>query len=288
MTQSDPDLHSQQELTRLRAELSRTRAELARVQNDFASFAYAVSHDLQEPLRMVSSYTQLLAKRYAQDLDQSALDFIHYAVDGATRMQTMINDLLTFSRVNTKGQPFEPVDLQAVVRQVHSEQKKNMDAANAVLEFDALPEVWADPGQLKQLIAHLLDNALKFRSQDPPKIRISATTSSVADSQNDPGMHSPEEGGTATPLHQEQMHISVADNGIGIDPKFHTSVFDTFRQLHPRGAYPGSGMGLAICRQIVHRHGGTIWVESEPGQGVTCHVLLPSRPPGLSSEATEP
>jgi hypothetical protein len=239
---------------------------------------------------MVASYTQLLAKRYSSNLDQSALDFIHYTVDGATRMQGMIKDLLTFSRVSTRGQPFEPVHLHKVVAQVQNEEQKKIDAAKAVLEYDELPTVFADPGQLKQLIGHLLDNALKFHSQDPPRIRISAAAPAGAESQKDTHASLSDEEGRmpSTLLAQAQLHISVVDNGIGIDPKFHTAVFDVFRQLHPRGDYSGTGMGLAICRQIVLRHGGTIWVESELGQGATFHVLLPYRPSEISSEEVEP
>lgn len=264
-TETDLD-RLQQELARCKAELERSEDQLERVKQDFASFAYAVSHDLQEPLRMVSSYTQLLARRYSQDLDQSALDFIHYAVDGASRMQGMINDLLTFSRVNTRGQPFEPTDLQEVVHTVQAELQDQMDRVGAVLECTDLPVVYADSAQMRQLITHLVHNALTFCSQEAPRMRLWAIPYQQA---KDAEIDAPP---------QERWRISLADNGLGIDPKFHAAVFDTFRQLHPREKYPGTGMGLAICRQIVLRHGGRIWVESEPKKGAIFHLTLPQGP----------
>ena len=231
-------------------DLARSNAELER-------FAYVASHDLQEPLRMVSSYTQLLARRYKGKLDPSADEFIAYAVDGATRMQRLINDLLALSRVGTQAKASEPVDTDAVLRRVVSDLQPAIEAAGAtVVSPEALPTVLADGTQVGQLFQNLVGNALKFRGKEPPRVEISAVP--VAD------------GGF--------WQFSFKDNGIGIEPQYFDRIFVIFQRLHGKEEYPGTGIGLAICKKIVERVGGRLWVESQPGHGTTFLFTLPANP----------
>lgn len=231
--------------------LMRVVTELERSNRELEQFAYVASHDLQEPLRMVSSYTQLLAERYEGQLDDKARKYIDYAVDGAVRMQRLINDLLSYSRINTKGKAPEPVDS----REVLGEALRNLAAAieenRAIIVNDDLPAVRADAGQLCQLFQNLIGNAIKFRSADLPRIRVS-----VQD-------------------HGQEWCFSVQDNGIGIDPQYAEKVFVIFQRLHTRQEYPGTGIGLALCKRIAERHGGRIWFESESGKGSTFYFTLP-------------
>jgi signal transduction histidine kinase len=238
---------------RIEAELKRSNAELEQ-------FAYVASHDLQEPLRMVASYVQLLARRYRGKLDGDAEEFIQFAVDGATRMQALINDLLGYSRVGSKGKPLVPSDLDSVLDDALSNLSIRLRETNAEVVRDPLPEVLADSGQLTQLFQNLIGNALKFVADGHPHVRVAATS--------DDGL----------------VRISVSDNGIGIDPRFEKRIFEVFQRLHTREEYPGTGIGLAVCRKIVERHGGRIWVESEPGRGATFHFTL--QPAGRVAEAT--
>jgi len=228
--------------------------ELRRSNADLEQFAYVASHDLQEPLRTVSSYVQLLARRYQGKLDPAADEFIAFAVEGAKRMQTLINDLLTFSRVGHQGQARQATDCAAVVATVRSNLKLALKEAQADLTVDPLPTVEAGAQQLAQLFQNLLSNALKFHGPAPLQIHISAQ----------PNPEAPE------------WIFSVRDNGIGIDPQFFDRIFAVFQRLHGREV-PGTGIGLAICKKIVERHGGRIWVESAPGQGATFYFTLPSR-----------
>jgi PAS domain S-box-containing protein len=238
--------------------LARTAADLARSNRELELFAYVASHDLQEPLRMITSYTQLLSKRYKDKLDADADTFIQFAVDGAHRMQKLINDLLTYSRVGTRAKPFEPTDCDRILRSAQANLKLAIEEAHAKITWDSLPTVQADGVQLLQLFQNLVGNALKFRSQEPPAIHISAILQKKPDD--------------AT---VEEWLFKVRDNGIGIDPQFFERIFVIFQRLHTQQEYPGTGIGLAICKKIVERHGGRIWVESEPGRGATFCFTLP-------------
>ena len=214
-------------------------------------FAYVVSHDLQEPLRMVTSYTQLLARRYHDKLDADANDFIAYAVDGAERMRVLLNDLLDYSRVGTRGKPFKPTDYEEVLHQAITNLKVTIEESGAVVTHDYLPTLMANEGQLVQLFQNLIGNAVKFCNQEPPRIHVSAETRS------------------------NTWLFSVRDNGIGIDPQHVQRIFEIFKRLHTREEYPGTGMGLAICKKIVEWHAGHIWVQSQPGQGSTFYFTIP-------------
>jgi PAS domain S-box-containing protein len=225
--------------------------ELARSNAELVQFAYIASHDLQEPLRMVASYTQLLQKRYAGKLDADADDFIGFAVDGATRMQTLINELLAFSRVGTQGGRFARTSLRDVMERVVHTIQGRVDEADATLHYEALPEIMCDAGQIERVLQNLVLNALKFRGDRSPEVTVSA-----------------ERG-------DGEWLLSVVDNGIGIEEQYQERVFVIFQRLHARGEYDGTGMGLAICRRIIERHGGRIWVESVPGEGSAFNFTIP-------------
>ncbi|MGA2152981.1 MAG: ATP-binding protein [Bryobacteraceae bacterium] len=225
------------------AELSRSNAELEQ-------FAYVASHDLQEPLRMVSSYTQLLARRYQGQLGEDADEFIAFAVDGAKRMQALINDLLAYSRVGTKGGELRLTDAEAAFSSALVNVRAAIEASGAVIRHSPLPTVYADPVQLVQVFQNLLGNAIKFHDSAPPEIGVACEDA------------------------PEEWCFSVCDNGIGIDPKYTDRIFQVFQRLHTRKDYPGTGIGLAICKKIAERHGGRIWVASQPGQGATFHFTI--------------
>jgi PAS domain S-box-containing protein len=225
--------------------LQRSNAELEQ-------FAYVASHDLQEPLRMVASYTELLGQRYKGKLDDKADTYIHYAVDGAKRMQRLVADLLAYSRVGSQGKPMGPVDVGPVLQYVLDVLAEPIRQADAVIEAGTMPIVQGDEGQIGQLLQNLIANALKFRGAVPPRIAIEAR------------------------LHGGRWLFSVADNGIGIDMQHAGRIFDMFQRLHERGKYEGSGVGLAIAKRIVERHGGRIWLDSRPGDGTTFHFTLHS------------
>ncbi|MCE9614217.1 MAG: hypothetical protein K8T26_08065 [Lentisphaerae bacterium] len=237
------------------ADLQRAVADVERSNRELEQFAYVASHDLQEPLRMISSYVQLLARRYKGRLDADADEFIGYAVDGADRMKRLINDLLAYSRLGTHGKPFRPVDLNEVLQlTLRNLEFAIRDVAGDVTS-DPLPSIPGDDTQLIQLFQNLIANALKFRSAAPPRVHIAATRAGAA------------------------WHFTVRDNGIGIDPKYADRIFIIFRRLHAHSDYPGTGIGLAVCKKIVERHGGRIWVDSQAGQGSTFHMELPADMP---------
>lgn len=237
---------------RKRAEAQATvqAQELARSNRELEQFAYVASHDLQEPLRMVTSYTQLLARRHKGKLDADADEFIAFIVDGVTRMQTLIQDLLAYSRVGSQGKPLVPVPLARVLAAVTRQLALAIADADASITHDALPSVRGDEGQLQQLLLNLISNALKFRDERPVQVHIGAAA----------------EGG--------YWRVEVRDNGIGIEPKYSERIFEIFQRLHGRGRYPGTGIGLAICKKIVERHGGRIWVEPAAGGGTIFNFTL--------------
>ena len=231
-------------------ELKDAVVNLSRSNQELEQFAYVASHDLQEPLRMVSSYTQLLERRYKDKLDQDATDFINYAVDGANRMQRLINDLLEFSRVTTKGKPLVKLDLSAVLGQAVANLQNKIQETGSMIVNDDLPFAYGDEGQLVRVFQNLLDNAMKFKGEAPPRINISAKS------------------------FDNTVRISIADNGIGIEKIYSERVFTIFQRLHTKAEYPGTGIGLAICKRTIERHGGKIWFESEPGNGTTFYFTL--------------
>ncbi|MEZ4369697.1 MAG: PAS domain S-box protein [Polyangiaceae bacterium] len=223
--------------------------ELRRSNAELEQFAYVASHDLQEPLRMVATYTELLAKRYSGQLDDKADRYIHYAVDGAHRMQQLVSDVLAYSRVGSQGQPLAKVDSGKVCQRVLAMLSATIAEAKADVVVGELPVVWADEGQLGQLLQNLIGNALKFRSAQP-RVEIRAQSLGGA------------------------WQFKVSDNGIGIDPQFASRVFQMFQRLHGRERYSGSGIGLSIAKRIVERHGGDIWLDTSGAEGTTfCFTL---------------
>ncbi|MBU0608182.1 MAG: GAF domain-containing protein, partial [Armatimonadetes bacterium] len=231
--------------------LSEALADLQRSNAELEQFASVASHDLQEPLRMVSSYVQLLSRRYQGQLDADADEFIGYAVDGAGRMSRLIQDLLTYSRVGTRGRAPEPTDCNAVVQEALGNLQAAIEDSGAQIVCDPLPEVMADGAQLVQLFQNLVANAIKFRGEAPPQVRITAADEGT------------------------EWRFCVADNGIGLDMAYAERIFTIFQRLNPREDYPGTGIGLAVCHKIVERHRGRIWVESAPEQGARFTFTLP-------------
>jgi signal transduction histidine kinase len=239
---------------RLRKQRRLSEEELARSNAELEQFAYVASHDLQEPLRMIANYTQLLAERYRGKLDEQADKYIAYSVDGATRMQALIQDLLRFSRVG--NQQIEPrtTECRAVVEQA----LKNLQAAilesGAAVNWNELPEVMADPGQLTQVFQNLIANAIKFHGIETPMIQIDSEKK------------------------ENEWVFAVTDNGIGIPPESWQDIFVIFRRLHTRSEYAGNGIGLSICKKIIERHGGKIWIEAQAKPGCRFKFTLPSAP----------
>ena len=251
---------------RKRAEeaLKEKTEELARSNRDLEQFAYVASHDLQEPLRMVTSYVQLLARRYKGKLDSDADEFIGFAQDGATRMWDLINDLLTYSRVGMRGKQLEPTDCATVLHQTLDNLKVAIEENRALVTHDALPTVMANRPQLIQLFQNLIENAIKFHGAEPPRVHVSA-------SRNGNG-----------------WIFSVRDNGIGIAPEYAKRIFIIFQRLHSRKKYAGTGIGLALCQKIVEQRGGRIWVESQVGEGATFYFTLPNEGGATSMTAGRP
>lgn len=231
--------------------LQQTLLELERSNKELEQFAYIASHDLQEPMRMIASFTQLLAARYQGRLDEKADEYIAFALEGARRMQTLIRDLLKYARVTSRLKPFDLLDCNEILEDVLSDLQLVISESSAEITFDTLPVVMGDITQIRQLLQNLISNALKFRGTDSPVIHISAVRE------------------------QKEWILSVRDNGIGIDPQFHERIFLIFQRLHEREKYPGTGIGLALCKKIVELHGGKIWLESEPGRGTTFYFSIP-------------
>lgn len=223
-------------------EMGRITEELQRSNAELEQFAYVASHDLQEPLRMVTSYLQLLEKRYADQLDKDAFEFISYAVDGSKRMRNLIHSLLEYSRIN-RIKPFEWIDLKELMSDVLINLNTSIEENNAVIKVNELPDIYGDYVLVNQLFQNLISNALKFRSDETPEIIISGQKL------------------------KDEFLFSIKDNGIGFQKQYSEKVFVIFQRLHSKEKYPGTGMGLAICKKIVERHGGKIWVESDPGKG---------------------
>ncbi|MGA2675724.1 MAG: MEDS domain-containing protein [Methanobacterium sp.] len=232
-------------------ELSKSNIELKRSNKELKQFAYISSHDLQEPLRMVTSFTQLLERRYKGQLDNEADDYIEFIVEGAHRMKYLIDDLLAFSRLNTQAKELESVELENVIDDVLSNLSVTIKENKACITYDPLPTVNADKTQMMQVFQNLVANAIKFQGSNPPKIHISA--------------HKDE----------KEWKFAVTDNGIGIDPEYQKQIFEVFKRLHTREEYPGSGIGLSVSQKIIRRHGGNIWVESELGKGSTFYFTIP-------------
>jgi light-regulated signal transduction histidine kinase (bacteriophytochrome) len=245
---------AEQKLKTLNEELERrvekrTR-DLQRSNQELEQFAYVASHDLKEPVRMVISYLQLIEKRYADKLDDQGRQFLHFAVDGGQRMQTLIMDLLTYARVGSEKKPFQQVDLGAVLGSVIADLQVAITESGATITHDAMPTVTGDPAQLGRVLQNLIANSIKFRGEKAPRIHVSALR----------------EG--------QDWRIGVSDNGIGIEPQYFERIFVIFQRLHGRTEYPGTGIGLAVCKRIVERHGGRIWVESEFGKGTTFYFTI--------------
>jgi PAS domain S-box-containing protein len=229
----------------LQNELSEKAAALARSNAELQQFAYVASHDLQEPLRMVTAYLSLLEKRYGDRLDGTAKEYMDYAVKGGLRAKDLINDLLEFSRVDTLGNPFRMTEMEEVLDKVVANLSVQIKEENAAISHDPLPTIWADESQMLELLQNLISNAIKFHGERQPKIQVSCQDKST------------------------EWVFSVQDNGIGIDPKYNDRIFQMFQRLHTNDEYEGTGIGLAIAKRIVERHGGRIWFESEVGKGTT-------------------
>jgi PAS domain S-box-containing protein len=238
---------------RAEAELHQQTEDLTRSNEELQQFAYVASHDLQEPLRMVTSYLDLLERRYKGQLDDRADQFIAFAVDGAKRMQVLIQDLLSYSRVGTRGRSFEPVNCEIIVKNVLNNLRVAIADCQAIITYHELPTVMGDATQLTQVFQNLISNAIKFQRDEPPEIQIRIQR---------------------TP---HDWLFSVQDNGIGIDLQYRDRIFVLFQRLHSRTDYSGTGIGLAVCKKIVERHGGKIWVESQLGQGSTFYFTIPTR-----------
>jgi signal transduction histidine kinase len=251
-------LRIEEEIRKLNSELERRVAErtheLSRTNEELRQFAYIASHDLQEPLRTVGSYAQLLAKRYRGKLDKDAEDFIHYIVDGITRMHVLLNDMLAYSRVtDANARPLGQADTSRILGNALANLEATMKENEAEVTHGDMPVVLGDEVQLTQVFQNLIGNGIKYRRDESPKIHISAERQ------------------------DSEWVFSVTDNGIGIEPKYKDRIFGIFKRLHGK-ELPGTGMGLAICKKIVERHGGRIWVDSKPGEGSVFQFTVPLPP----------
>ena len=242
-----------QEIQVVEARLEQRTQELERSNNDLVQFAYVASHDLRAPVRAIKSFSQILEKDYSEKLDAEANECLGFIVNGAGRLETLINDLLAYSRVDTQGKAFVPVDTSEVLDQVVGDLRLDIEESQAEITRDALPVVVADASQMTQLFQNLISNAIKFQGQEPPKVHVAARKE--------------DDGWT----------FSVKDNGIGIEAQHTERIFAMFQRLHTQDEYPGTGMGSAICKKIVERHGGDIWVQSKVGMGSTFYFSIPNQ-----------
>jgi PAS domain S-box-containing protein len=240
------------ERTELQRQLEERARELELSNKELDQFASVASHDLQEPLRIVAGYVQLLARRYGDRLGAEADEFIGYALDGVARMQTLITDLLQYARVGIRGDDLLPTAVDDSLALALVNLRTSIEESGTTVTHDPMPTVVADGRQLAQLFQNLVGNAIKFQGEEPPRVHVSAE------------------------LRDGEWRFSVQDNGIGIDPEYRDKIFGIFERLHPREEYPGTGVGLAICEKIVHRHGGRIWVESQPGAGAMFRFTIPA------------
>ncbi len=245
--------------------LARQAQELARSNAELGQFAYVASHDLREPLRVIRSYIQILDDRCKGKLDPDCAEFMEFIVDGAVRMERLVEDLLSYARVTTEGKRFGSVDAQEVFERALTNLQVALENNGASVTSDALPTVTADDSQFERLFQNLIGNAVKYHGPEPPRVRVSAQQNG------------------------KEWLFSVRDNGIGIDPHFAERVFEIFQRLHSRSEYEGTGIGLAVCKKIVERHGGRIWVESELGKGATFYFTIPSgsKPAGITESRAE-
>jgi light-regulated signal transduction histidine kinase (bacteriophytochrome) len=239
------------ELNHTKEKLEQMSRDLSRSNDDLKQFAYAASHDLQEPLRVVAGYVNLLARRYKSKLDANADEFVEYIVDGVKRMEALIKDLLEYSQVGIKEKHFEPIESSLAVGLAVGNLQATIEEYGAIVTYDELPTVTADFSQMSRLFQNLIGNAIKYRGNESPKVHISAGRNG------------------------KEWIFSVKDNGIGIDPKNLERIFIIFQRLHGREEYPGTGIGLTTCKKIVERHGGRIWAESEPGKGSIFYFTIP-------------
>ncbi|MFA5353592.1 MAG: ATP-binding protein, partial [Thermodesulfovibrionales bacterium] len=266
--------HDISERKSLEERLKKYTGELERSNRDLEQFAYIASHDLQEPLRRITSFTELLAKKYRGRLDEKADSYIEFIKGGTARMGVLITDLLAYSRLSTRAKEFETTDSCVLLEKVLTDLSLLIEESGAVITYDQLPTVMADDTQLRSLFQNLINNALKFRGTEPPMIHISAASvTGFLDRKTDLEQSVRE--------HLLEMKkgwvFSVKDNGIGIAPSYHERIFQVFQRLHTEQEYPGTGIGLAICRKVVERHGGRIWLESEAGKGTTFSFSIPER-----------
>jgi light-regulated signal transduction histidine kinase (bacteriophytochrome) len=234
-------------------ELKEVASKLKISNSELEQFAYVSSHDLQEPLRMVASFTQLLERRYKGQLDEDADEYIGFIVEGSQRMKYLIDDLLEFSRLNTQVKEFELSYLEIALEDVLLKLQISIKDYNAKITHEPLPTLMVDLMQIRQLFQNLISNAIKFHGDEPPEIHISAQKNG------------------------NEWIFGVSDNGIGIKPEHQELIFGIFKRLHTREEYPGTGIGLSICKRIIERHGGRIWVESEPGKGSTFYFTIPMK-----------
>ena len=241
------------EIKKAEEELKRLSEELARSNAALKDFAYIASHDLKKPLQTIESFSKLLARRYKGKLDAKADEFISYIVEGVQRLQMLIKDLLEYSQIETKAKNIKPTDFSFIVEEAMSNMKTAIDESNAVVTYNKMPTIMSDPQQMISLFQNLIDNAINFRSNKAPRVRISAERKG------------------------DEWVFAIRDNGIGIDPENFEKIFVMFQRLHGSTDYPGTGIGLSICKKIVERHGGRIWLESETAKGSTFYFTIPDR-----------
>jgi light-regulated signal transduction histidine kinase (bacteriophytochrome) len=242
--------HDITERKRIEDELRKTVAELRRSNQDLEQFAYVASHDLQEPLRNVTLFSQLFLRKYGDTISGEGKEYLDFVIEGSTRMSTLIHDLLDFSRITTRGEAFVPVDMNNAVEDACTNLQALIQESESSVTYDHLPVVNADPVQIRQVFQNLIDNAVKYRSAEPPRVHI------AAEQQNG------------------EWIFSVKDNGIGIAPEYHEKIFQLFKRLHTRQKYSGTGIGLSLVKKIIERHGGRIWVDSAEGRGATFFFTL--------------